>query len=1099
MYKTDKGRLKMKVDSRKSAKLIFDSSLNTSGITFSENLTKKYSPDVVEKAAQLKAKYGNKYSDMFYLDYAQRASYIYLIKRETELFKSQADIAPLTDPEWAEYSYEEIIQMENNGYVIPKDVLLWAHAQQEADITSYQIISTAAETDDNTATDQITDDSDINNLQKKVREAVVKVEKAKIENQQKVDEFNNDIQKAISVKNEKENTCKNSINQIKSFTKEWKELDRKSKNGTLTAFEQKRYIELGGILNGNNNSFVKDIQYDVLQLNDFLDSISLYDDFNDDNLELAQDAIKAGDDLATLDRKYPESMSQHALANLKVASTGGLSDMLLGTNSSEIPKMALTLGAELEVSTNDFIKTIQGQESNEIADFAQEYTQSADDIEGADTGNITGDSVIKQAQTNKNKAVAKTSRQTAPAGEDSQTTNTSTPTEASSQNEQSPSKTNPKFYVFPATSNPAFVAAAAVLATVSVADLAGKRDKAEDMKKKLTKDLTKANKDTKELEKANKIAEERHEGNMQTQDMYLAQLEAATQNRLAQQNEKAASAAEASAAKTSAAETSAAKTSAAETSAETPANNGGEEEDSQTSNPALSPEEENIISQLNELFSQDRLAGARAKIVQAKLQKSLKQTEKSSKVLTEQNDILTQRNKNNLSVGKNTIICGSITSVLGVLNFTVSEAMMATALSLISNPWTCALGYALMAVTVENQKIAIAQMVTGPLAVAAGSVGVATSHNVDGNIEDYKKTTLSASKNVNADYKTLRATNTLLKRWEDIETPSVELISQRTSPQTVQLPNTPSIPESINATGTSKTANVTFGQVTDVSQGPFGKNPTAIYNSSVVSDARNLTMSGKEQYQEKKQNLVDNLMSNTKSSGSSEPVINSYIGADKEKISSQSRIESRASNEQREVNTAKNLVNEKDSVISQMQQIDNESRGAVSDNKIDDIFANNLSKSKILEREFDNLYSTVENVNVESTNAIKPIQNEFDDSQNEVEKLIASGNSRLIQSLKVSNGTTSENQNISEDDEADAVLDAVAKSDIAKALNDDFSQSDYVAVSASAGVNGNINKNALTDDKLDRKLARFNNDSVIESKKKQRKVNAISASAGRSA
>lgn len=1055
----------MKVDSRKSAKLIFDSSLNTSNITFSENLTKKYSPEAVEKALQLKAKYGNKYSDVFYLDYAKRALYISYVNEATTFFQSQSDIEPLTDPKWAEYSYEEIIQMENDGYVIPEDVILWAHAQQEADITSYQVISTATEADDNSSTDEITDDSDINNLQKKAKEYVIKVEKAREENALKVEKFNDDIKIALDVKNKKENTFKNSIQQIKTYTKEWNELNRKNKNGTLSAVEQNRYLKLGEILNGNGNgnNLVVDIQQDTLQLNDFLEEVDSLNSFTQENLTLSTEAQKAGDDLATLDRKYPESMSQHALSNLKVSSIGGLSDMLLGTNSSEIPKIASDSSTELEIETNDLIKSLTDTSGKDIQDFAQEYTESVQDIEPTNTGNTAGDSVIKPKEPFENNVVSNSSQQTDPTDSTDSTdlntdvTSNTSQTDTNTENEQSTNKSNSNFYVFPATSNPAFVAAAAVVATVSVEDLLTKRDKADDMKKKLNKDLAKANKDTQELEKANQTAEEKHEENMQTQEMYLQELEdvreknlASTeefmQNQQIQQEENINPTNQTN-------QTN-------QTTPTTPTFDSAPNQDS-------TAEEEGIISQIEDLSMEDRLASS--DIEPSKVKKSLNETEKSSKALNRQNEILKQRNKNNLMVGTNTIICGTVASTLGVFNFAVAQTMKGIALSLISNPWTCASGYVLLAKSLENQTIAIAQMVTGTLATASGTVGVATSSSVDGDIADYAKTALSAAKNVNLDYKTLQDTDELLKTWDEIEISSLSSDSQNITP----IQNSTALLSDVNNSDTYDTDNVKYSQ--------------------------KLTMSGKEQYQEKKQNLVDNLMTNTKSSGSSQSVTSSYMGGDKEKISSQSRKEALSSNEQREVNTAKNLVNEKDSVISQMRQIDNESRGAVSDDKIDDIFARNLSKSKILENEFDNLYSTVENVNVESTNAIKPIQNEFDDSQNEVEKLIAAGNSKLIQSLKVSNGTSSENQNISGDDEADVVLDVVAKSDIAKALNDDFSQSDYVAVSASAGVNGNINKNAVTDDKLDRKLARFNNDSVIESKKKQRKVNAISASSGRNA
>ena len=57
------------------------------------------------------------------------------------------------------------------------------------------------------------------------------------------------------------------------------------------------------------------------------------------------------------------------------------------------------------------------------------------------------------------------------------------------------------------------------------------------------------------------------------------------------------------------------------------------------------------------------------------------------------------------------------------------------------------------------------------------------------------------------------------------------------------------------------------------------------------------------------------------------------------------------------------------------------------------------------------------------------------------------------------------------------------------------SESDESLLAASVSTNGNITGNTETDDKADKKLTRFNSDSIIESKKKLRKVQAIKASA----
>ena len=54
--------------------------------------------------------------------------------------------------------------------------------------------------------------------------------------------------------------------------------------------------------------------------------------------------------------------------------------------------------------------------------------------------------------------------------------------------------------------------------------------------------------------------------------------------------------------------------------------------------------------------------------------------------------------------------------------------------------------------------------------------------------------------------------------------------------------------------------------------------------------------------------------------------------------------------------------------------------------------------------------------------------------------------------------------------------------------------SDITSLSASASTNANLNDTTMTDDKADRKLSRFNIESIIESKKKKKKVQAVLAS-----
>ena len=64
--------------------------------------------------------------------------------------------------------------------------------------------------------------------------------------------------------------------------------------------------------------------------------------------------------------------------------------------------------------------------------------------------------------------------------------------------------------------------------------------------------------------------------------------------------------------------------------------------------------------------------------------------------------------------------------------------------------------------------------------------------------------------------------------------------------------------------------------------------------------------------------------------------------------------------------------------------------------------------------------------------------------------------------------------------------------------NEENDDSNIIAA-ASSNASANIVKTTNTDDKLTRKLSRFNNDSIIESRKKMKKVQAVSAASGKKA
>ena len=195
----------------------------------------------------IKGSYGSKYSDEFYLQYASRALSISSLKVSASHIAGNAANLAIQDPEWAGYSYEEIIQMENNGYKIPQEVLLWAHAQAESDVTSYQCVTDSSTADDG-STDQLNAESDINTILANAQKYIIKAEKAEEEIKAKTEEFEVVKNKALQIKKDNEDSFKEASQKMSKMKQEWDDLNKKAKEGSLTSTEEKKYNELSKLI-----------------------------------------------------------------------------------------------------------------------------------------------------------------------------------------------------------------------------------------------------------------------------------------------------------------------------------------------------------------------------------------------------------------------------------------------------------------------------------------------------------------------------------------------------------------------------------------------------------------------------------------------------------------------------------------------------------------------------------------------------------------------------------------------------------------------------------------------------------------------------------
>lgn len=1066
--------MKVEQTTRKSGKLKIDTSKSTSGVSITpENSAVVYSDKILETALALKATYGTKYSDQYYLDYATRMSYIGMVERFSAPRAERISACPIQDPDWQGYSYEEIIEMENNGVQIPQDVVLWAHAQQESDIVAYDILETEENTDDNSTTEEVTDGFDVTALQKNAQKYTTKAEKAQKEAIAQTEEFNVLAQKAEKIKKEKQDTYKNELRQITALTDEWKKLEEKNKSNSLTSSEQKRYKELSQTLKGNtNNSTMKEIKFDSAELDELLASMDSLDAMIVENLETSADVIKAGEELSKFEKRFHSGLQIHSSQSYQIASPGNL-ESNIGTPNSSIAELAVSTGKDLEHSSNEVTSLISNEASEELKTFAQDYSRAAKEAlkssNQVDQKQPEQGDKDKQVEDYSETSKTNTEKSTAaPAAASSASTqNAGANTQAEAEGNELGS--NKGYFVFPASGRPEAAIAATVVSAISTADLKNKQGKVNATEKGLKKDLKKTQADVKKLLNNNKKMEASHAMNMQKVAGMNQELDN-LYNQKTMQMEQAMQ------------------------SAKSQKRSNGSKGEIELPQMDFS-QEEGLISEISSVSAQDAVMKQTLKLEKTRVQNSITKNEKTTQKLGEQDKQLKERNKNNKTVGINTVICGSLTTTLGAYNMAMAVPMLSQGLAMMSFPPTAAAGAVLAAFATKWIIFASAQLLTGPGAITAGSIGIASSNDVSDDLKKHEQSIKDSNAQSLANHRDARQTDKLLKNWDAIEIPSLAVPSMNS-----QMAEDEPQFEAPQENGTSATKNVTFGTVKDITK-PQGNNPNTIYNSMPVSGKKQnnqtagLAQTPEKQGSAQKQTVQNPQFAQQQTNAEKQPQKTSPVtAANRQNAQMTPAVNANA----QQVQAEQTPKAQKDNIIAQLRTNDRE--GQALENSADDnsnkVLRNNHSKSQTLSRRFEELNEEIQAVNVQQDEdkEIKALQNEFTKDSSEVEKLVQSASARVANASKTSSEETPvENQNISEADVTAIIKDVYSEEEIASRTTED---DDTNVLAASASTNAGIVKNTTTDDKVERKLARFNNDSIIESRKKMKKVQAVSAASG---
>lgn len=716
----------VKVDSSTTkGKLYIDYSQSPSGVTLdsiSPEKLSKYSQKTIDNACRLKAKYGDKYTDEFYLNYSSGLSYINMVNRLGAPQEARSSMYAIQDPHWQGYSYEEIIQMENNGVKIPQDVLLWAHAQQESDVVSYEVIESEALNDDNSSTGEISDSADINALLKNAQINTVKANSA-----QKIVEENSEKYKELStqakkIKEKNSSFKKSEIDKFSKLSNEWKQLDIKNKNGALSESEKLKYTELSKTLSAENSSSnKKELAFNERELDELLSSMKGLSEKTSENTKIASETIQASEALSNKNKTYNTSSQQYKIQG--VLGAGSFDNPISGTNSFSIENVSMEAGKNLEAQTNETKAVLTDEANLDVKEFAKEYSRNAQD------------------------AAKNTSSSTAKDDESETVTTSDSESKTAEQKEE---KTKNFTVAVHAGFKPAITAAATT--TLSIADLLLNQSGVSGTKTSLEKAQQKTEKEAVSVQKEEKTTEKEHDKNEKKV------VEKETELKTIQEQKQT----EAEATESQQVE-------------ETPK---AEEDSPNNPQPVVAeednPEQEEIINEIALVTSQDENLKTKANVQNMKLKQSVSSDDKLAKLLNTQNKGLSKRNNNAQEVATNTMICGTLTTVRGAVDISIGTPMLASV-----NPTTVATGTKLVH---DGTK----EIVAGSAAIAVGGVGIGVSSSVNDNIRDFSDVIKSSTQTNKAQTKQVKETTTSLKAMGIINVDDSSDSDNDSSKQTVK-------------------------------------------------------------------------------------------------------------------------------------------------------------------------------------------------------------------------------------------------------------------------------------------------------------------------
>jgi len=395
--------MKIKNHSNKKSFGYIDDRDNSSEI--SSNRIGNYDKQVIKYAERLKYQHESNntgstpyHTDDEYLEIAQRYFDINKFKSYVSMMRMVYNPSnPVPNPEWSGYSYLEILNMANNGVYVPKDVLFWAKAQEEADIISYQVVSDDAENSENASTKNSSADFDINNLKNNVKENIVKAAAQQDKSQAEVDKSAvvintfKDLQRRLN--------DKFSRDELRVKKDKLKEYEKISKERELTEDELNDYKALKKELSEHKET-LSDTVINGEYLEDFLESMEKIRADNDEASEIADSAAFYALELSKNEEKFSATVNKTFDINkMRFMHSDSLSNVLSFMPADTIPALGIEKSKNLDILINS-VDELLNQNKINISDINLLENGTTADIDDTDAENtVSNDKTADKKET----------------------------------------------------------------------------------------------------------------------------------------------------------------------------------------------------------------------------------------------------------------------------------------------------------------------------------------------------------------------------------------------------------------------------------------------------------------------------------------------------------------------------------------------------------------------------------------------------------------------------------------------------------------------------------------------------------------------------